>query len=461
MPNSDDFCPVGISLDHHDDTELSALSAVSGLIKEIQTDIGEASEPGESLDPFVPKDRLLAGAFNTGETVEQPEPERSAFKPVRTGFYFDDDALMFRNLPDLLDVETLKEILSTSARLGVDDTVLASDQPLSVKLHGRWRFVTDRFLRVQELYHVLDVIHMKSSSGKVRSGEPAAFAYSVPIDHLSQYRFRFDATPIIGSVGRLEGISMTARTIPSAPPTVEELGVPQPIIDMCQQGTGVVIVTGPTGSGKTTLLFALLRMLGTGEVGRKIITFEAPVEFDLKAVPNLTGPTEQTDISSLKNGWADAAPSALRRNPCIVLIGEARDRESMEGVFKVSQTGKFVMNTQHTNSVAGTISRMADEFPLSERSMIVKTIISSLRGVIHQRLVWRPDGKGRTPVMEWLSFTNDVRRELSEVSVDGIAAHVTRMVEMHGHPLIDDVETKYQQGLIHEDEYQALLRELA
>lgn len=352
-------------------------------------------------------------------------------------------------------------ILGLLADAGADDVFLSSESPLCAKINGTVHRLADRNLSVQEISGLIGEMHMASTPGRLASGD-VDFLYSVPVSNMKSWRFRCNGTGIMGTQGTANGMALAMRSIPDCPPSMDDLDVPTELRNNLFHDNGIVIVTGPTGSGKTTLLGSFVRHAATMAEGKHIISYESPPEFDYFAIPNPTGLIETSDvgIGGHLRDYASAVRNSLRRNPDIILCGEARDRETIEGAIEASMTGHLVFTTSHTNQVAPTISRMANIFPEGDRAKITDALISSVRGIIHQRLVRQPDGRGRTAVMEWLFFDQAVREELYKHSDSDLTPVIARLVQEKGYPLGRDLKTKYAAGRIMDDDCRRIIMEL-
>ena len=361
------------------------------------------------------------------------------------------------NFPHFLARKLFDELLLMFLKLGADDTLLAVGIPLTIKLNGSWVTVSDRLISYDEVSAIVNEIDNSTATSRMMAGKPLKFAHAIR-SASEQYRFRVNGTKIMGVGGTDQAASLTLRTIPGTPPSVEELGLPPQILAMTQHRAGLFIVSGPTGSGKTTTSAAIIRDLVENHEGKNIITFEDPIEYvydklDKKSV------IQQSEVKWLEGGWSDVGPNLLRRNPDIAFLGEAPDKDAMEAAVKVSAHGKFVMVTLHTNSVAGTIDRMADEWPVASRSAILKSIISNIRGIVHQRLVRAPDTDVRTPIFGWLEFSQDMREHLGSLDSEELLGAITGYVKTNGVSELSYAQAKFNEGLIHPEDFSVLEKE--
>jgi len=341
------------------------------------------------------------------------------------------------------DRKALEDYLSWGAELGASDIVLRSDHPLTVRLHGEYFQASRHRPSSNELFELLDDIYMKSASATLRGGKPLDFRFEVRLDRTRRLAFRGNATSVHPYNGVGVGAAIVFRTIPDVPPSVEDLKLESHLLDHAFPGTGMVIVTGPTGSGKSTLLAALLRQVLETPPGRHVLTYEAPIEFNLGRIENMAGLVAQSEIPKHIESFSRGVENALRRAPDVILVGEMRDSETIEGGVTAAQTGHVVYSTLHTYGVVSALWRMADMYPLGYRESAASKILDSFRLLVHQRLVPRKGG-GRLALIETLPFTEQIREELQEVVKDPSAFFSAARIRLRevGHPLERDLEIK-------------------
>jgi twitching motility protein PilT len=192
------------------------------------------------------------------------------------------------------------------------------------------------------------------------------------------------------------GIAACFRLIPENIKTLAELHLPQQLGDLINVSEGLILVTGPTGSGKSTTLSSLINEINV-EQQAHIITVEDPIEF---VHENQRCLISQREVASHTQSFATALRAALREDPDIILVGEMRDLETISLAITAAETGHLVFGTLHTNSAVKTIDRVIDVFPESQQTQIRVMLAESLRGVVAQALLPKPDRKGRVPVVE-------------------------------------------------------------
>jgi twitching motility protein PilT len=191
------------------------------------------------------------------------------------------------------------------------------------------------------------------------------------------------------------------RVIPQVIPTFEQLHLPKQLAELAHLKNGVVLVTGPTGSGKSSTLAALLDLINETHAYH-ILTIEDPVEFMHKHKKSLV---HQRELHSDTPSFALALRAALRQAPKVILVGEMRDKETIEIALEASETGHLVLSTLHTIDASKTVERIVGVFPMAEQHTIRNRLAKSFRAIVSQRLIPRKDGNGRVAMVEILKST--------------------------------------------------------
>ncbi|MFN2577538.1 MAG: type IV pilus twitching motility protein PilT [Pyrinomonadaceae bacterium] len=210
-------------------------------------------------------------------------------------------------------------------------------------------------------------------------------------------------------------LAIVMRVIPPRPPRFEELGLPEQLLEIVGLKTGIVLVTGPTGSGKSSTLAAVIDLINEGKFYH-IITIEDPIEF-LHAHKNST--IHQRELHSDTPNFALALRAALRQAPKVILVGEMRDRETMEVALEAAETGHLVLSTLHTIDAAKTVERIIGVFPKNEEQIIRTRLAQSFRYILSQRLLPRADGNGRVAAIEILKATSRTREYIERGESEG------------------------------------------
>lgn len=270
--------------------------------------------------------------------------------------------------------------------------------------------------------------------------------FSYPLEGVGRFR--------VNVFMQRHGISACFRLIPEHIKTISELELPEQLADLIDASEGLVLVTGPTGSGKSTTLASLIHTLNVNQQAH-IITIEDPIEFVHRNERCLIS---QREVASHTKSFGAALRAALREDPDIILVGEMRDLETISLAITAAETGHLVFATLHTNSAIKTIDRVIDVFPEGQQTQIRVMLSESLRGVVAQSLLPRPDQKGRVPVVEILvnvpAVANLIREgkthQVSSVMQTG-RAHGMMTFEAATHELI-------QKGLISKEDGLNFLR---
>lgn len=242
--------------------------------------------------------------------------------------------------------------------------------------------------------------------------EVVRFKKELEFDGATQYEF---ARVRINIFDALNGPALVMRLIPLKILTLEELNLPQVFKDISDSHKGLVLVTGPTGSGKSTTMAAMVDYINT-EHAKHIITIEDPIEFVHQSRRSLV---KQREVGINTRKFDNALKAALREDPDIILIGEMRDRETVNTALKAAQTGHLVMGTLHTNSAIKTIERILTLYNAEEQDAMRVAIAESLVAVISQGLCRTTDGK-RAAYHDILVNTETVKDYISGSKYDEI-----------------------------------------
>ena len=246
------------------------------------------------------------------------------------------------------------------------------------------------------LYSILDRYQIESLERNLELD----FAYSIS----GFSRFRGNILYQRGTLGA------AFRVVPYDIPSIDSLGLPKGVKNLCSLSQGLVLVTGPTGSGKSTTLAALLDYISNNR-RLNILTLEDPIEFLHKHGKSIIA---QREVGSDTHSFSTALRHALRHDPDVILIGEMRDLDSISIALTAAETGHLVLSTLHTQNAPLTINRIVDVFNNDRRSYIRQQLSNSLQAIISQQLIRRMDGKGRIVSVEFMLNTPAVRNMIRE-----------------------------------------------
>lgn len=328
------------------------------------------------------------------------------------------------NVPQPLNfVAVLRQMLKTSDK--VSDLIFSPGRPPQIELAGKLQAVPIPGLEKLTPAHTAGMAkiiignHTSATESLERSGS-ADVSFSAP----GEARFRVNIFKQRGTH------AIVMRVIPTTTPTFRDFDLPAQLKEIVDIKNGIVLVTGPTGSGKSSTLAAIIDLINETKYYH-IVTIEDPIEF-LHGHKNST--IHQRELHSDTPSFAIALRAALRQAPKVILVGEMRDRETIEVALEAAETGHLVLSTLHTIDASKTIDRIIGVFPKNEERVIRTRIAQSFRYIVSQRLIPRTDGKGRVAAIEILKSTMRTREYIEKG-------------ESEGKSLIDAMEQGDQDGM--------------
>jgi twitching motility protein PilT len=264
-------------------------------------------------------------------------------------------------------------------------------------------------------------------------------SYSLPGEH----RFRVNIFMQRGSC------AVVMRVIPSKIPDFATLNLPAELGKIVGLRNGIVLVTGPTGSGKSSTLAAIIDRINK-EQSYHVLTIEDPIEF---LHPHKNCIVNQRELHSDTPSFALALRAALRQAPKVILVGEMRDKETIEIAMEAAETGHLVLSTLHTIDASKTVERIVGAFPMAEQHTLRNRLAKSFRYIISQRLVPRKDGAGRIAVIEILKSTLRTREYVEKGESDGkTLLDAMRVGEQDGMQHFDgNIERLIREGILDMD----------
>jgi twitching motility protein PilU len=266
------------------------------------------------------------------------------------------------------------------------DLFLTADFPPAIKVDGRVTKVSPQPLTGQHTMALARAVMNDKQAAEFERTKECNFAISPQ----GIGRFRCNAFVQMGHIG------LVFRVIPQALPTVDQLGLPKVLKDVAMTKRGLVIMVGATGSGKSTSLAAMVDWRNEHSHGH-IITIEDPVEF---VHPHKNCIITQREVGIDTDGWEHALKNTLRQAPDVILMGEIRDRETMEHAVAFAETGHLCMATLHANSSNQALDRIINFFPEERRAQLLMDLSLNLKAIVSQRLLPREQGKGRIAAVE-------------------------------------------------------------
>ncbi len=266
------------------------------------------------------------------------------------------------------------------------DLFLTADFPPAIKVDGKITKVSPQPLTGQHTLQLARAVMNDKQAAEFERTKECNFAISPS----GIGRFRVNAFMQQGHVG------LVCRTIPQTLPTIDALGLPVVLKDVAMAKRGLVIFVGATGSGKSTSLAAMVDWRNEHSYGH-IITIEDPVEF---VHPHKNCIVTQREVGIDTDGWEQALKNTLRQAPDVILMGEIRDRETMEHAVAFAETGHLCMATLHANSANQALDRVINFFPEERRAQLLMDLSLNLKALVSQRLMPRQEGRGRAAAVE-------------------------------------------------------------
>ena len=291
-----------------------------------------------------------------------------------------------------------------------------------------------------------------TGDGILRSGKAIDCSYAVACAPRRFRRFRCNLSPVL--TGHRFGINITMRVLPDSPPSFDELGIEPEIADAWDLCRGLTLVTGVPGSGKSTLLAAGTRRLLESGAGR-IQSYEAPIEFVFDGIGDDGALMSSSEVPRHFPSFAEGLRSSLRRRPSAVIVGEARDRETVEAVIRAADFGIAVFATAHTIGVAAAIRRLLAEFPADERQERGAALIDVMTLAVTQVLLPNPQcgltpSSGRTAIREWLRFDGALKARLMDAPQERWSGLIAQALRRSGNDLAAGAERAFREGRIGE-----------
>jgi twitching motility protein PilT len=314
-------------------------------------------------------------------------------------------------------------MLKTSDK--VSDLIFSPGRPPQIELAGKLEGVRVPGLDKLTPAHTAGIAkviignHQSANESLEKTGS-ADLSFSAP----GEARFRVNIFKQRGTH------AIVMRVIPTKPPNFEDFDLPSQLKEIVEIKNGIVLVTGPTGSGKSSTLAAIIDLINETK-HYHIVTIEDPIEF-LHGHKSST--IHQRELHSDTPSFAIALRAALRQAPKVILVGEMRDRETIEVALEAAETGHLVLSTLHTIDASKTVDRIIGVFPKNEERVIRTRIAQSFRYIVSQRLIPRADGTGRVAAIEILKSTMRTREYIEKG-------------ESEGKSLIDAMEQGDQEGM--------------
>jgi len=285
-------------------------------------------------------------------------------------------------------IKFIHDLLRAMVGKKASDLFLTAGFPPAFKLDGKMTPVSSQSLTAVHTAELARAIMNDRQAAEFERNKECNFAINPP----GIARFRVNAFVQQGRVG------LVLRTINTQIPKMEDLGLPESLKDIVMTKRGLVIVVGATGSGKSTTLAAMIGYRNENSQGH-IITIEDPIEY---VHEHRNCVVTQREVGVDTESWETALKNTLRQAPDVILIGEIRERETMEHAIAFAETGHLCMCTLHANSANQALDRIINFFPEERRSQLLMDLSLNLKGMISQRLIPKRESKGRSAAIEIL-----------------------------------------------------------
>ena len=280
----------------------------------------------------------------------------------------------------------INDLLKLMVSRNGSDLFITADFPPAIKVDGKITKVSPQPLSAGHTLVLARSVMSDKQVAEFERTKECNFAIAPP----GVGRFRVSAFMQQGKIG------MVMRVIPLNLPSIDSLGVPQILKEVVSFKRGLCILVGATGSGKSTTLAAMVDWRNETTFGH-IITIEDPIEF---VHPHKNCVITQREIGQDTDSWSTALKNTLRQAPDVILMGEIRDRETMEHAVAFSETGHLCLATLHANNANQALDRIINFFPEERRTQLLMDLSLNLRAMVSQRLIPKQDGRGRTAVVE-------------------------------------------------------------
>lgn len=298
-----------------------------------------------------------------------------------------------------------RQIVDFAIKAGSSDIHLEEGSPIAIRVNSDIRILENILEKEDMTKLLLEIVGKEKLEQFHKTGD---LDTSIGLEGLSRIR--------INAYVANERRCLTLRILPDNLPRWQDLGLPQPFIDLTQKHRGLVLCTGPTGSGKSTTLAAFINCILETQK-RHILTIEDPIEFEFEH--SNSSIIHQREVKRDTQSFASALRAALREDPDVIYIGEMRDLETIQLAITAAETGHLVLGTLHTSSAAKTVERIVDVFPGDQQEQARLQVSTSLLGIMSQTLCKNSSGK-RSLAYELLVNTPAIANLIRERKVSQI-----------------------------------------
>lgn len=331
-------------------------------------------------------------------------------------------------------VKFIHDLLRAMVAKKASDLFITAGFPPAFKLDGKMTPVSNQSLTPQHSQELARALMNDKQAQEFEASNECNFAIHPP----GIGRFRVNAFV------QQQRVGLVLRTITTAIPKFEDLGLSPVLKDVVMSKRGIVLVVGATGSGKSTTLAAMLGYRNENSYGH-IITIEDPIEY-VHEHKNCV--ITQREVGVDTDNWEAALKNTLRQAPDVILIGEIRDRETMDHAIAFAETGHLAMGTLHANSSNQALDRIINFFPEERRAQLLMDLSLNLKALVSQRLIPRKGSKGRSAAVEILLNTPLISDLIFKGEVHEIKEVMAKSRELGMQTFDQALYDLYEAGLI-------------
>ena len=347
----------------------------------------------------------------------------------------------------VFDPGEVDSFLMWAVEQGASDVSFQTRCPAFIEVDGVLRRATRVLVDGPAMELLCKTFFGETADPLLRGGDAIDTAHTVKRGRgEAAQRFRVNLSAV--QVESAFAVNITMRVLPGAPPALDDLGIEDEVAEPWRTCRGLTLVTGVPGSGKSTLLAAGTRNLLETGAGR-VQSLESPIEFVFDGIGGDEALMSQSDIPEHFPDFKTGLRACLRRRPAAVIVGEARDLETVEAVIRAADFGIAVYTTTHTIGVAATMRRLLAEFPVAERAERGAAFVDVLNVVVSQMLLPSPGG-GRHALREWLSFGSGLKAALLDAPQERWTAMIAAALAETGNHFRAAAERAFADGRIGE-----------
>ena len=331
----------------------------------------------------------------------------------------------------------LDKLFQLMAEKQASDIFISAGTPIHIKIQGNTMPVNQQVMLPDMIEKIAFELMSADQAKAFETTMEMNLSFGVP--QIGNFRV---------NIFRQRGsISIVVRFILGNIPKLDALELPPVLADLIMEKRGLVLIVGATGSGKSTTIASMLDHRNANRAGH-ILTVEDPIEYLFKHKKSIVN---QREIGMDTVDWQSALKNAMRQAPDCILIGEIRDRETMQAALAYAQTGHLCLATLHANNAYHAMNRIINFFSLENRPLLFLDLSVSLKAIISQRLVKKPDGM-RSPAVEILLNTRHIQELIERGEVNGIKEAMEQSMAPGSQTFEQDLFRLYREGIITLDE---------